>query len=150
MIRPIKKYTIKEWNKLSSIQEVLCKKFEIILTDHKTKRQKIFSILNTIKEWNKLSSIQEVLCKKFEIILTDHKTKRQKIFSILDTINFKNINKGIEIFNESIQNLGNSMDQLTREINQTSQNNIKIWSDEENNSQDKENLDKIWGGKNEV
>ena len=104
----------------------------------------------TIKEWNKLSSIQEVLCKKFEIILTDHKTKRQKIFSILDTINFKNINKGIEIFNESIQNLGNSMDQLTRELNQTSQNNIKIWSDEENNSQDKENLDKIWGGKNEV
>ena len=99
----------------------------------------------TIKEWNKLSSIQEVLCKKFEIILTDHKTKRQKIFSILDTINFKNINKGIEIFNESIQNLGNSMDQLTREINQTSQNNIKIWSDEENNSQDKENLEKIWG-----
>ena len=99
----------------------------------------------TIKEWNKLSSIQEVLCKKFEIILTDHKTKRQKIFSILNTINFKNINRGIEIFNESIQNFGNSMDQLTRELNQTSQNNIKIWSDEENNSKDKENLEKIWG-----
>jgi hypothetical protein len=37
------------------------------------------------------------------------------------------------------------MDQLTRELNQTSQNNIKIWSDEENNSKDKENLEKIWG-----
>ena len=103
----------------------------------------------TIKEWNKLSSIQEVLCKKFEIILTDHKTKRQKIFSILNTINFKNINRGIEIFNESFQNFGNSMDQLTKEINQTSQNNVKIWSDSKTNSKDKENLDKIWGKRND-
>ena len=108
----------------------------------------------TIKEWNKLSSIQEVLCKKFEIILTDHKTKRQKIFSILDTINFKNINKGIETFNKMIQAFGGSMEQLTSELDKTSQNNIKIWSDEPEKepklqkSKDQMNLEKIWGKKN--
>ena len=47
-IREEKKYTIKEWKRLYSLQEVLCKKFDIILTDHKTKKEKIFSLLNNI------------------------------------------------------------------------------------------------------
>ena len=64
----------------------------------------------TVKEWRKLSNLQETLCKKFDIILTDHKTKREKLFSILDTINLKNINRGMEIFNKSIQSFGGTMD----------------------------------------
>ena len=46
------------------------------------------------------------------------------------------------------------MDQLTTELNKTSQNNIKIWSDppkkSRKKSQDEINLEKIWGNKFEV
>ena len=107
----------------------------------------------TIKEWRKLSNLQEVLCKKFDIILTDHKTKRQKIFSILDIINLKNIDKGIEIFNKSIQNFGGSMDKLVTELDKSSNDRVKIWSDptsvESHKSKDQINLEKIWGKKDD-
>jgi hypothetical protein len=105
----------------------------------------------TVKEWRKLSNLQEMLCKKFDIILTDHKTKREKIFSILDNINLKNIDKGIEIFNKSIQSFSDSMDKLVSEIDKSSSNDVKIWSDhtslESHKSQDQINLEKIWGKK---
>jgi hypothetical protein len=106
----------------------------------------------TVKEWKKLSTLQETLCKKFDIILTDHKTKKEKIFFILDTINLKNINKGIDTFNKIIQDFGGSMEQLTAELDKTSQNNIKIWPEysKESKSQktkDQINLEKIWGNK---
>jgi hypothetical protein len=107
----------------------------------------------TIKEWKKLSNLQETLCKKFDIILTDHKTKREKIFSILDVINLKNINKGMEIFNKSIQSFGDSMDKLVTEIDKSSSNNVKIWSESKESqtkkSKDQINLEKIWGTKDD-
>ena len=107
----------------------------------------------TIKEWKKLSNLQETLCKKFDIILTDHKTKREKIFSILDVINLKNINKGMEIFNKSIQSFGGSMDKLVADVDKTSSKNVKIWSDqtlvESHKSKDQINLEKIWGKKDD-
>ena len=103
----------------------------------------------TVKEWRKLSNLQETLCKKFDIILTDHKTKRQKIFSVIDGINLKNINKGIEVFNKSIQSFGDSMDKLVTELDKTSDNNIKIWSEppkkNSKKSRDQINLEKLWG-----
>ena len=61
----------------------------------------------------------------------------------------KSFNKGINTFDKIMADFGNSMDQLTKEINQTSQNNVKIWSDSKTNSKDKENLDKIWGKRND-
>jgi len=108
----------------------------------------------TVKEWKKLYSIQKILCQKYEVILTDYKTKREIISNILDKINLENINRGIETFNKIIQDFGDSMDQLTTELNKTSQNNIKIWSDppkkSRKKSQDEINLEKIWGNKFEV
>ena len=112
----------------------------------------------TVKEWKKLFNIQESLCKKYDIILTDYKTKREIIFGILDKINLKNINKGIETFNKIIQDFGGSMDQLTKELDKSSKNNIKIWSDtpkkksrkRSHKSQDEINLGKIWGDKFEM
>ena len=107
----------------------------------------------TVKEWKKFYNIQEVLCKKFDVILTDHKTNREQLVAILKNINLKNINKGIETFNKMIQAFGGSMEQLTSELDKTSQNNIKIWSDEPEKepklqkSKDQMNLDKIWGKK---
>jgi hypothetical protein len=107
----------------------------------------------TIKEWKKLSNLQETLCKKFDIVLIDHKTKKELFFHILDKINLKNMNKGIETFNKIIQDFGGSMEQLTSELNETSKNNIKIWSESKESqtkkSKDQINLEKLWGVKDD-
>ena len=105
----------------------------------------------TVKEWKKLYKIQEVLCKKYDVILTDHKTNKEQLVLILKNINFKNVNKGIDTFNKIIQDFGGSMEKLTSEVDQTPQNNVKIWSDMSKNepkshkSKDQINLEKIWG-----
>ena len=43
-------YTVKEWNKFKNndMQEKLCQKYDVILTDYKTKREKVFSALKKI------------------------------------------------------------------------------------------------------
>jgi len=108
----------------------------------------------TVKEWKKFYKIQEEMCKKYDVILTDYKTRKQKINYILEKINLKNTNKGINTFNKIIQDFGNSMDKLTTELNKTSKNNIKIWSDvledDSQKSKNESSLEKIWGRKNEV
>ena len=44
-----KTFTAKTWNKFNlEIQEQLCKKYEITLTNHYTKREKMIKILNSI------------------------------------------------------------------------------------------------------
>ena len=58
----------------------------------------------------------------------------------------------MESFNKIIQDFGGSMEQLTSELNTSSKNNVKIWSDIENNESEKgkNNLKIIWGDKFEV
>ena len=43
-----KKYTVKEWKKLKDIQEILCQKFDVILIDHKTRKETITDIFEKI------------------------------------------------------------------------------------------------------
>ena len=48
-----KYYTVKEWdnfrkNNYFDMQELLCEKYDVILTDYKTKKEKILSILSHI------------------------------------------------------------------------------------------------------
>jgi len=82
---------------------------------------------------------------------------KRKSFLILKKlfgeINQKNINKGLDTFNKSLQDFGDSMDKLTKELNESPKNNIKIWSDksenDSQNSRDEINLEKIWGKKND-
>ena len=107
----------------------------------------------TVQEWKKFYNIQEMLCEKYEIILTNHKTNKEQLVEILKNINLKNINKGIDTFNKMIQAFGGSVEKLTTELDKTSQNNIKIWSDvpekesKSDKSKDQINLEKIWGKK---
>ena len=96
-------------------------------------------------------------------------TKKKLIISILKKINLKNINKGIDTFNKAVQAFGGSMDQLSKELGSSkndnsskdkenleklwgkSSTNVKIWSDHSNResksrrTQDEMNLEKIWG-----
>ena len=82
---------------------------------------------------------------------------KRKSFLILKKlfgeINQKNINEGLDTFKKSVQDFGDSMDKLTKELNESPKNNIKIWSDksenDSQNSRDKINLEKIWGKKND-
>ena len=119
--------------------------------------------------------MQEMLCQKYDVILTDYQTKREKVFAALKKINLKNFDKGVTQFSKLVQFFGGSMDQLTREIDSTkrkgshykktkpesksddslnsiwggSDNSVPIWGDSENDfdSQHKDNLEKIWGKK---
>ena len=43
-----KYYTVKQWKRFKDTQEILCKKYDIILTDYKTNREQIISILKQI------------------------------------------------------------------------------------------------------
>ena len=82
---------------------------------------------------------------------------KQNIFSNLKKmfgeVNQNNINKTLDVFNESVQNFGDSMNKITHELNQPQKNKVKIWSDKEENnsskSKDQINLEKIWGKKND-
>ena len=48
-------FTVKEWNRFSwSMQEIMCKKYYIILTDYKTGKEKIILLLHKINMKNHL------------------------------------------------------------------------------------------------
>jgi len=67
--------------------------------------------------------------------------------SILKKINIQNISHGIDIFNKIIQDFGDSMDAMTREISSDIEKSNKESKIRE--KRNKENLDKIWGKENE-
>ena len=57
-MRTRKYFTVREWNRFKDndyfdMQDMLCQKYDVILTDHQTKREKIFSALkkNQSKEF---------------------------------------------------------------------------------------------------
>ncbi len=71
--------------------------------------------------------------------------KYKKLDSIFKIINMKNINQGIAVFNKAVQDFGDSMDSITRELSSDiEKSNKESVAREQKN---KENLDKIWGKK---
>ena len=69
-----------------------------------------------------------------------------RLKNILKIINMKNINQGISTFNKTVQDFGDAMDTMTREMSSDiEKSNQELESREQKN---KENLDKIWGKKN--
>ena len=63
--------------------------------------------------------------------------------SILKKINMKNINKGIETFNKIVQDFGDSMNTITRELSSDIEKSNRESKVRE--KKNKENIDKIWG-----
>ncbi|MDF2427974.1 MAG: hypothetical protein OPY07_01845 [Nitrosopumilus sp.] len=66
-----------------------------------------------------------------------------KLESILKIINIKNINHGIDTFNKLVQDFGESMDTMTREMSADIEKSNR--DSEARERKNKENLDKIWG-----
>ena len=60
-------------------------------------------------------------------------------FSIIRNIASKikdvNISEGVKVFNKSVQEFGDSMDKLTKELNTTGTDKVKIWSEKNDDSQ---------------
>ena len=71
---------------------------------------------------------------------------RKTINIILKKINMKNINQGIDIFNKAVQDFGNSMDTMTKEMSSDIEKSNR--ESDVREKKNKENLDKIWGTKN--
>ena len=70
----------------------------------------------------------------------------KKLKTILKRINAKNINQGICSFNKAVQDFGDSMDTMTRELSSDIEKSKKESVARE--QRNKENLDKIWGKRN--
>lgn len=61
---------------------------------------------------------------------------RDRIMKYLEKINGKNINKGINTFNNVMQDFGDSMDKLSKEFGSPKS---------DSSAKNKKNLEKIWG-----
>ena len=71
----------------------------------------------TTRQWNRFAwNMQEVICKKYNVILTDYKTRKEKIILLLNKINVKNLNKGIDTFNKSLNQFCKIIDSLIGSI----------------------------------
>ena len=125
-------YTVKEWRKFKSndyfdMQDMLCQKYDIILTDYKTKREKIFSFLKKIN------------LKNLDIAITGFSKLVQSFGGSMDQLTR-------EIDSQTSKDKDN-LDSIWGK----STNPVPIWSTSENNSdsqsQHKANLEKIWGKK---
>ena len=68
---------------------------------------------------------------------------KKSIIVILKKINMKNINNGIDIFNKAVQDFGNSMDTMTKEMSSDIEKSNR--ESEARERKNKENLDKLWG-----
>ncbi|MBC8501515.1 MAG: hypothetical protein H8D35_00105 [Nitrosopumilus sp.] len=70
-------------------------------------------------------------------------TRKELIISVLKKINMKNTNQVVETFNKAVQDFGDSMDSITREMSSDIERSNKEL--EARAKKNKENLDKIWG-----
>ena len=71
--------------------------------------------------------------------------KYKKLDSIFKIMNMKNIQQGIITFNKAVQDFGDSMDTMTREMSADIEKSNR--ESESREKKNKENLDKIWGRK---
>jgi hypothetical protein len=127
-MRTRKYFTVKEWNRFKNndyfdMQDMLCQKYDVILTDYKTKREKVFSVLKKIN------------LKNFDKGITEFSKLVQSFGGSMDQLT-REINSQKSPDSDNLDLIWGK-----------SENNIPIWGDSENDfdSQHKHNLEKIWG-----
>ena len=124
-MRVRKYFTVKEWQRFNTnnycdMQELLCQKYDVILSDYRTKKQKIFSLL------------QKINLKSFD--------KGVSEFSKL----VKSFGNSMDQFTAEINNDKVSDRKNLESVWGTSKKQTPFWSDN-----DSDNLEKIWGKRNE-
>ena len=127
-MRTRKYFTLREWNRFKNndyfdMQEMLCQKYDVILTDYKTKREKIFSALKKINLRNFDNGIAE-----FSKLVQSFGSSMDQLTSEIDSQKSKDTD---------------NLDLVWGKSNES----IPIWSDSKNDSgsKHKDNLEKIWG-----
>ena len=121
-----KYYTVKEWsnfrkNNYFDMQELLCEKYDVILTDYKTKKEKIISNLSHINFKNFDKAITQINKLFASFGESTEQLTRELNHSKIDKKN------PIPIWGKST-------------------NSVPIWGSSENSqAQHNENLEKIWG-----
>ena len=127
-MRTRKYFTLREWNRFKNndyfdMQEMLCQKYDVILTDYKTKREKIFSALKKINLRNFDNGIAE-----FSKLVQSFGSSMDQLTSEIDSQKSKD---------------ADNLDLMWGKSNKT----VPVWSDSQNDSgsKHKDNLEKIWG-----
>ena len=122
----IRKYfTVKEWQRFKAndnfdMQELLCQKYDVILSDYLTKKQKVFSLL------------QKINLKNIDTGVSEFSKLVQSFGNSMDQFT-------AEINNDKVSDRKN-----LECIWGTSKKQTPIWSDN-----DSDNLEKIWGKRND-
>ena len=118
-------YTVKQWSKFKSndyfdMQELLCQKYDVVLIDYQTKKQKTFSLL------------QKINLKNFDKRIVEFLKLLQSFGNSMDQFT-------TEINDKKISDKKN-----LESIWGPSKKQTPIWSDN-----DSDNLEKIWGKVND-
>ena len=125
-------YTVKEWNKFKDndyfdMQEILCQRYDVILTDYQTKREKIFSVLKKINLKNLDKGVTE-----FSKLVQSFGGSMDQLTREIDSQTSKDKDNLDSVWGKS-------------------ENSVPIWSTSEYNSDSqshhKASLEKIWGKK---
>ena len=127
-MRSRKYFTVKEWNRFKNndyfdMQDMLWQKYDVILTDYKTKREKVFSVL-------KKSNL-----KNFDKGVTEFSKLVQSFGGSMDQLT-RELDSGKSKDSDNLDLVWGK-----------SENHVPIWGDSENDfgSKHKDNLEKIWG-----
>ena len=120
-MRTRKFYTVKQWSKFKTndyfdMQELLCQKYDVILSDYQTKKQKTFSLF------------QKINLKNFDKGITEFVKLVQSFGNSMDQFT-------TEINDDKVSDKKN-----LESIWGSSKKQTPIWSDN-----DSDNLEKIWG-----
>ena len=124
-----KYYTVKQWQKFKSndyfdMQEILCQKYDVILTDYKTKKQRIISLLSHINLKNLDKGI----------------TQFNKLFASFGD-SAEQLTQELNHSKKDKQNLDS--------ISGKSNNSVPIWGESKSSqARHEDNLEKIWGKRN--
>ena len=137
-MREKKYYTVKQWNCFKNndyfdMQDMLCQKFDVILTDHKTKKEKVISIL---KKFNQRNFNKGMI--QFNGFMKDFGNSVDQL-----TREFNTVEK-----DTPRQKSRDNQDLIWGKSN----NSIPIWGSSEGNfdsqARIEANLEKIWGKRN--
>ena len=124
-MRTKKFYTVKQWQRFKTndyfdMQELLCQKYDVVLTDYRTKKQKTFSLF------------QKINLKNFDKGITEFVKLLQSFGNSMDQFT-------TEINDDKVSDQKN-----LESIWGSSKKQTPIWSDN-----DSDNLEKIWGKAND-
>jgi hypothetical protein len=135
-------YTVKQWqrfkkNNYSDMQEILCQKYDVILTDYKTRKEKVISVLKKFNQKNfdksmlQFSSFMKDFGNSMDQLTRETDAPKQKGSRYKKATSGGKNNENFDI------------------IWGKSNNSVPIWSayDDNHDSQalHEANLEKIWG-----